>query len=236
VTTPRGRPLRADAERNRQAIICAAGSVLAEEGSEVTLEHVAEVAGVGVGTIYRRFSSVEELMSVVLEEKMRRYAERTEQAAEQARTDPAAAFTDWVMFILEQQATDAAFSDVLLLSEGGTALFHAEKARAFRASLQLVGRAKDAGAIRPDFDHTDLYMLQHAARGLLRGTQRSAPLAWKRFGEYMLQAFRDVGPTPLTPPSKVSSRTLSASTSEPPRAPRTSCEVDATGGSGSRES
>lgn len=117
------------------------------------------------------------------------------------------------MFTLEQQATDAAFSDVLLAGRGGTDLFDAEKARAFRASLQLVARAKDAGAVRADFDHSDLYMLQHATRGLLRGTQRSAPLAWKRFGEYMLQAFREPGREPLTPPSRAWTRALKAGTS-----------------------
>lgn len=53
-------------------------------------------------------------------------------------------------------------------------------------------------------------MLQHAARGLLRGTQRIAPLAWKRFGEYMLQAFNEIGEQPLTPPSKVWARTLAS--------------------------
>jgi len=206
VTSTEKRPLRADAERNRQAIICAAGSVLADEGSAVTLERVAQAAGVGVGTIYRRFSSIEELMAVVLEEKMRRYAERTEQAAEQALTAPGEAFAEYVMYALEQQAADAAFSDVVLSPGAGTELFVAEKARAFRASLQLVARAKDAGAVRADFDHSDLYMLQHAARGLLRGTQRTAPLAWKRFGEYMLQAFREPGQTPLTPPSLVWTR------------------------------
>ncbi|WP_448071297.1 TetR/AcrR family transcriptional regulator [Georgenia yuyongxinii] len=203
------RPLRADAERNRQAIICAAGSVLAQGGSDVTLEHIADVAGVGVGTIYRRFSSVEELMGVVLEEKMRRYAERTEQAAQQAETEPWVAFREYVMFILEQQATDAAFSDALLSPRAGTDLFRDELSRAFRASVRLVDRAREAGAVRADFDHSDLYMLQHAARGLLRGTQRTAPLAWRRFGEYMLQAFRESG-EPLTPPSKIWTRTLAA--------------------------
>lgn len=200
------RPLRADAERNRQAIICAAGSVLAENGCDTTLEQIAEAAGVGVGTVYRRFPSLEDLMSVVLEEKMRRYAERTEQAAEQALTAPGEAFDGFVMFMLEQQATDAAFSDVLLSPWEGTELFAAEKTRAFRASLVLVARAKDAGAVRADFHHTDLHLLQHAARGLLRGTQRSAPLAWKRFGEYMLQAFRHAGDAPLTPPSMIWTR------------------------------
>ncbi|WP_454083460.1 TetR/AcrR family transcriptional regulator [Georgenia sp. Marseille-Q6866] len=204
------RPLRADAERNRQAIICAAGSVLAQEGSDVTLEHIADVAGVGVGTIYRRFSSVEELMGVVLEEKMRRYAERTEQFAQHAEDQPWEAFRDYVMFILEQQAKDAAFSDVLLSSSRGTELFRAELTRALEASVQLVERARNAGAVREDFHHSDLLMLQHATRGLLRGTQRIAPLAWKRFGEYMLQAFREPSVEPLTPPSSIWTRALAA--------------------------
>jgi AcrR family transcriptional regulator len=197
------RPLRADAERNRRAIIDAATTVFAEEGTAVTLEHIADVAGVGVGTIYRRFSSVDELVAEVLLKKMTRYADRTEQAAEQALTDPWPAFRDYVMFLLAAQAEDLAFSDVILNTRAGSDLFRAEKARAFRASVRLVKRARDARAIRSDFDHSDLYLLQNANAGLLRGTQRSAPLAWKRFGEYMLESFKAPGAGPLTPPSKV---------------------------------
>lgn len=193
------KPLRADAERNRQAIICAAGSVFAEEGTAVTLERIAAAAGVGVGTIYRRFATVDALVAVVLEEKMRRYADRTEEAAAQAEAKPWEAFRDWVLFILEQQATDLAFSDVLLSANAGSELFLAESRRALRASIRLVNRARDAGAIRPDFDHSDLLMLQHANAGLVRGTHRSAPEAWRRFGDYMLQGFR-VAASPLTTP------------------------------------
>ena len=94
----------------------------------VTLEHIAEVAGVGVGTIYRRFSSVQELAAEVLEEKMTRYADRTEAAAsKRALTDPWPAFRDYVLFILEEQANDLAFSDVVLTTRGGTDLFVAER-------------------------------------------------------------------------------------------------------------
>lgn len=194
------RRLRADAERNRRAIIRAAASVLAVEGTSTTLEQIARVAGVGVGTIYRRFSSMEELLAVVLEERMTRYADRSELAAEQALTEPWAAFRDYVLFLLEEQAADLAFSDVVLTNGGGTELFVTEKSRALRASIRLVVRARTAGAIRPDFDHSDLYLLQTANAGLLRGAQRTGPLAWKRFGDYMLQAFRTRGdgdPTPL---------------------------------------
>ncbi|BDI24251.1 TetR/AcrR family transcriptional regulator [Herbiconiux sp. L3-i23] len=198
--TTTDRPLRADAERNRQAIICAAGSVFAEEGTAVTLERIAAVAGVGVGTIYRRFSSVDELVSVVLEEKMRRYADRTEEAAVQAEAEPWEAFRDWVLYILEQQATDLAFSDVILSTDVGSELFQAEVRRAFRASVLLVNRARAAGAIRVDFDHSDLLMLQHANAGLIRGTHRSAPGAWRRLADYMLQSFRTSAEDLTAPP------------------------------------
>ncbi|MCI2956682.1 TetR/AcrR family transcriptional regulator [Agromyces atrinae] len=194
------RPLRADAERNRQAIICAAGTVFAAEGTNVTLERIAAAAGVGVGTIYRRFSSIDELVAVVLEEKMRLYADRTEEAAELALTEPWEAFRDWVLFILEQQATDLAFSDVIL-SATGSDLFRDEVKRTLRASLHLVNRARAAGAIRPDFDHSDLLMLQYANAGLIRGTQAASPDAWRRLADYMLQSFHTDG-GPLTEVSK----------------------------------
>jgi AcrR family transcriptional regulator len=202
------RTLRADAERNRQAIICAAAEVFAAEGSEVTLERIAGEAGVGVGTIYRRFATIEELVEVVFEEKMIRYADRTEQAAELALTQPWEAFRDYVLFILEQQASDIAFSDVILSPRRGTELFRQQTKRALRASIQLVDRARGAGAVRPDFDHSDLYLLMHANAGLVKGTQRSAPDAWKRFGDFVLQAFRPQDhPSPLSPPIAVLTRT-----------------------------
>lgn len=207
-TSAAGRPLRSDAERNRQSILCAAGAVLAEQGTGVTLEKIAEAAGVGVGTIYRRFPSLDQLVGVVLEEKMRRYADRTEQAAEQALTEPWAAFRDYVLFILEQQADDLAFSDVILSPSRTTDVFHAELDRAFHASVILVDRVRAAGAVRPDFDHTDLHLLLYANGGLVRNAQAAAPLAWKRFGEYMLQAFRTSDGEPLTPPSETWTRAL----------------------------
>lgn len=206
------RTLRADAERNRQAIICAAAAVFAAEGTDVSLEHIAGEAGVGIGTIYRRFPTIEELVGVVFEEKMTVYADRSEQAAELALTEPWEAFREYVHFILEQQAMDIAFSDVILSPRRGTELFRKQMDRALRASVLLVDRARAAGAIRPDFDHSDLYLLTQANAGLVKGTRRSAPDAWRRFGDYMLQAFREASDeAPLTPPATVLTRIRSIS-------------------------
>lgn len=208
--TNMARPLRADAERNRQAIICAAGTVFADEGTDVTLEHIAEVAGVGVGTIYRRFGSVDELVGVVLEEKMRRYADRSEEAAERARSEPWEAFRDYVMFILGQQADDLAFSDVIVSPRGMSELFHEHNERAFRASLVLVERAREAGAIRADFHHSDLYLLTNANRGVLQGTQSVAPQGWRRFAECVLDGIRCSTGEIRTPPADAWVRSVDA--------------------------
>ena len=56
------RPLRRDAERNRQRILAAAAEVFNERGLEVSLDEIARHAGVGVGTVYRRFRTKEELI------------------------------------------------------------------------------------------------------------------------------------------------------------------------------
>lgn len=198
---PDSKPLRADAERNRQSIICAASKVFATEGTGVTLEHIADVAGVGVGTIYRRFPTIDDLVAVVMEAKIARYADRAEQAATYAETDPAAAFEDYIFFILEQQATDLAFSELILRPRGATDLFRSEIGRALDASILLVDHAKTAGAIREDFDHSDLYLMLNANAGIVRGMGHTAPDSWRRFGQYMLQSFRNPGPALPAPPA-----------------------------------
>lgn len=193
MTTAASRPLRTDAERNRQAIIRAACRLFADEGAGVSLEHVARVAGVGVGTVYRRFPTVDALVQVVLEEKMTRYADRAELAAERALAQPWEAFRDYVIFMLEQQATDRAFSEVILDPRVASALFRSEIDRAFMATVLLIQRAQDAGALRPDFHHSDLYALLHAHAGLIRGAGAQHLQASARFAAYALESFQHRG-------------------------------------------
>jgi AcrR family transcriptional regulator len=60
-----GRRERKDAQRNLERVLQAAHELFAERGSDVTMEEVARRAGVGVGTIYRRFPSKEHLWAAV---------------------------------------------------------------------------------------------------------------------------------------------------------------------------
>src|SRR3712207_3595668 len=63
MTTP---ALRVDAERNRRRILVAAGDLIAREGVDTTVEAIAQAAGVGMGTLYRRFPTKEELVGAIL--------------------------------------------------------------------------------------------------------------------------------------------------------------------------
>ena len=64
-------PLRSDAVRNRGAIIGAAATLFASDGMNVTLERVAHAAHVGVGTVYRRFPTIDSLLELFPEQSRR---------------------------------------------------------------------------------------------------------------------------------------------------------------------
>lgn len=80
--------LRADARRNHERILAAAGEVFLERGSGVALEEIAQRAGVGIGTLYRRFATRETLMRAVILEALT----GTRAAAERALAEEDDAF------------------------------------------------------------------------------------------------------------------------------------------------
>ena len=78
------RPLRRDAERNRQRILQAASEVFTERGLDVSLDEVARYAGVGVGTVYRRFRTKEDLVEALFVDRIEEVAALAEEAARAA--------------------------------------------------------------------------------------------------------------------------------------------------------
>src|SRR5437764_10570760 len=78
------RPLRKDAERNRQRILDAAAELFAQRGLGVTLNDIAHHAGVGVGTVYRRFPDKADLIDGLFEQRIGSIVE----IADEALADP----------------------------------------------------------------------------------------------------------------------------------------------------
>src|SRR5207247_10880716 len=62
------RPLRRDAQANRDRIVAAARAAFAVDGVEVPVEEIARRAAVGMGTLYRHFPAKEDLVDAVLED------------------------------------------------------------------------------------------------------------------------------------------------------------------------
>ena len=70
MSSPPAKPRRADAQRNHDAVLTAAKAVFAQAGTDAPMEDVARAAGVGKGTLYRRFPTREHLFAAILQERV----------------------------------------------------------------------------------------------------------------------------------------------------------------------
>ena len=196
---PSGAGLRVDAERNRQRIVATARDVFAELGLEVPMEDIAKRAGVGVGTLYRRYPTRADLIAAAFEVKMTAYADAARQAL--ADPDPWQGFCGYVEQICAMQAGDRGFTTVLTMTFPTAKQFEADRASAFADFTTLVDRAKAAGKLRADFVTEDMPMFLMANAGVLTATVDAAPDAWRRLVGYLIQACAAQAAQPLPDPS-----------------------------------
>src|SRR5215216_5907506 len=111
------RPLRADAERNRERILAAAAMVFAEHGLDVSLDDIAAAAGVGVGTVYRRFPDKDALIDALFEDKIDGAVQLASDALE--IEDPWEGLVTFMRGMCRMQAEDRGFKDALLSRDRG---------------------------------------------------------------------------------------------------------------------
>ena len=198
-TTPLDeRPLRVDAERNRQRIVEAARAVFAERGLDAPLDAIAERAGVGQATLYRRFPRREDLVVACFAPKLAEYAEAVEEALR--APDAWAGFCAFVERICGMQAADLAVQDVLTTTFPTAREVEAQRAHAFERLKELIRRAEAQGSLRADFVPEDVVLLLMANAGLVRATRVAAPDAWRRFVGLILDGLRAERARPLPPP------------------------------------
>src|SRR3954447_18616085 len=76
------RVLRADARRNREAVIAAAKKLFADQGLDAQMPDVARAAKVGVGTVYRHFPTKDDLIAAMAAERFERLAEKAREELE----------------------------------------------------------------------------------------------------------------------------------------------------------
>jgi AcrR family transcriptional regulator len=184
---PGDRRLRADAARNRDAIVAVARHVFAEQGLEAPLEVIAVRAGVGIATLYRRFPTREKLIAAALVEKVAEYTEAARQAL--AASDPWDGFAGCVERICELQAGDRGLSDLLSMTLSADEQVEELRRTANELLITVIDRAKAAGALREDFVGEDLLLLLIATATVMQVTRADAPEAWRRFVALALDSF-----------------------------------------------
>jgi AcrR family transcriptional regulator len=188
------RPLRKDAERNRRRILDAARELFAQRGLAVTLNDVAHHAGVGVGTVYRRFPDRERLIDELFEERLDELVTRAAAAAEEQ--DPWKALTRLLETVLEIQANDRAIKELVFNAPGELARVTRIRARMLPIVTRVVQRARDSGQLRPDIEPADLPLLQLILGAVIDCARDVEPELWRRYLEIMLRGLRAEPPAP----------------------------------------
>jgi AcrR family transcriptional regulator len=112
-----GRPLRKDAERNRQRILQAAAEVFTERGLGATLDDVAHHAGYGVGTVYRRFPDKAALADALFEQRIDLLVGLAERAY--GEPDPWQGLVSFMERSAEMMATDKGLRQILMFTSSG---------------------------------------------------------------------------------------------------------------------
>ncbi|WP_018686399.1 TetR/AcrR family transcriptional regulator [Actinokineospora enzanensis] len=188
-TRPEHRPLRADAERNRTRLVHAAREVFATHGLSVTLDDVARHAGVGVGTVYRRFPNKDALVSAVFDQLLGEILDLIDTIA--ADPDPWHGITCLITEIVERQTANRGLYEICTNEDFGRMRQIAEHFEPAVDSLVL--RAQAQGTLRADFESTDLGPLIIMLTTAADLTRSIDPNLWRRYLCLVLDGLRAPG-------------------------------------------
>lgn len=199
-----GRPLRRDAARNRERILAAAAELFTERGLQVTLDEVARRAGVGVGTVYRRFPDKEALTDALFEERITALVD----LAQQALADP----DEWAGLVsfLEQAgallSADLGLRQILMFATYGQDRVGEARSRLLPVVTQLVTRAQAAGVLRADLRPTDVPLIEMMLAAVADYARPARPEIWRRYLALIMDGLRpsrrgvtELPVAPLTP-------------------------------------
>jgi AcrR family transcriptional regulator len=198
MTTP-ARPLRRDAERNRLRILAAAGELFAERGLGVTLDDIARHAGVGVGTVYRRYPDKELLIDALFEERLKGLCEAAETAL--AVEDPWAGFVLFLERGGELQARDRGLKELIADHAHGGECVVRSRDRLRLLVTELFERAKRAGVVRADAEAFDTPLIFMMLGPLMDRAHDVDPDLWRRYLGLVLDGLRPAAATPLPRPA-----------------------------------
>jgi AcrR family transcriptional regulator len=193
------RVLRADARRNREAVIEAAKKLFADQGLDAQMPDVAKAAKVGVGTVYRHFPTKDDLIAALAAERFERLAEKAREGIE--ADDPWEGLCDFIRFAAQLQADDRGLCEVMgsrpeVMNDSALAVGLDE------LSDRLVKRAQRSGDLRKDLEWEDIPMIACGLGRITPAEMGPATGRWPRLVEIIIDGLRAPGssklPKPLT--------------------------------------
>ena len=187
------RHLRADARRNRERILHAAGEVFGRCGAETQMDDVARRAGVGVGTLYRHFPTKPALMGELVRQQVEGFVVH----AREALSSDEPAFQALATFLRRNaEAVEADAATRYAMGAGSAIWAAAEREREQLAPLmqELIDRGQAEGAVREDLSLPDIPMIMCAI-----ATSMDRGFDWRRLLALVLDGIRAPSATPAAP-------------------------------------
>jgi AcrR family transcriptional regulator len=174
------RHMRSDARRNREHVLEAAGTLMATHGVDVSIDEIAELAHVGVGTVYRNFPTKGALLEALLLSRLEPLVAAAHAAA--GSDDPGEAFVNFVRKLSDEMCDFKALADAMVAS--GVDIDKAKQtisAQLMAAVGALLEQAQTVGRIRPDVNIVDVSAMMmglgHTDPLLMDAAQRSRCVA-----------------------------------------------------------
>jgi AcrR family transcriptional regulator len=191
---PTAAPLRRDAAVNRERILTAAVEVFSASGAEAGIDEVARRAGVGVGTVYRRFPTKDALLAEIVAQLLRDLVSVAREALDAA---PEAGLAEFLTGAGELQARHAGCLWQLWSGgrEGSETLLELRT-----IGQQLLTRAQGSGAVRGELVYEDIGMLLWSLAGVVESAHRVDPQLWRRTLEIMLNGMKPAAEKLAHPP------------------------------------
>jgi AcrR family transcriptional regulator len=192
--------MRADARRNRDAVVAAAYALFAEKGTDAQMDEIARHAGVGVGTLYRHFPAKEDLLDAVIARRFERLAARAAEAVRLASGgEPWEAFKGYIEWAAKMQAGDRALSEAMAT--------RSERMHAVAVGSGLVEElellldlAKRGGALREDLVVEDIPAMVCAIGAVACAAVQKPGWRWDRVIAIWLDGVRAPGISELPGP------------------------------------
>jgi AcrR family transcriptional regulator len=182
------RPLRRDAREHRAKLLAAAQREFAARGVDASLEKIARATSVATGTFSRHLPKRLDLLMAAFQPRLEEFLDGATKAME--IDDPWDGFVSYLDNLFRVQAGDRGFNDFLsrrFTDNAETERIHDQMC------LQIgdvLARAQDAGAARPDITLADVVNLIWSLGPIIDATSTTAPNAWRRNLYLMLDAYR----------------------------------------------